>query len=275
MTRIFKAYILSLFIILLTATVSFGSESVHIVKSGDSLWSIARSNGVTVDQLKKVNGLNSANLQIGNKIIINHEYKAAPAAVTVSGTVSYTVKAGDSLWTIARSHNMMVARLKELNGLSSDSLKIGQKLNTGTGSINAMNTVAVTPSRSGENIQGERIVELAASYLGTPYAYGGQSPSGFDCSGFTWYIYKQFGHTLPRTAAGQYESGMVIERTNLEVGDLVFFTCSGSQIDHVGIYCGNNRFIHSSSPRCGGVIYSSLQEGYYANAYAGARRVIR
>lgn len=265
--------------VLFAATVSLGAETVHVVKSGDSLWTIARNNGVTVDHLKKVNGLKSDNLQIGQRIVISYQNQAANSSVSATSG-SYIVKSGDSLWAIACSHNMTVAQLKQLNGLSSDSLKIGQKLNLGTTAAatpnySNANVVAATPSRAGDNAGGERIVEYAGKFIGTPYAYGGQSPSGFDCSGFAGYIYKQFGYSLPRTAAEQSGQGIAVDRGNLAAGDLVFFTCGGSYIDHVGIYCGNNRFIHSSSPRSGGVIYSSLQEGYYANCYAGARRIIR
>jgi cell wall-associated NlpC family hydrolase len=277
---LYKSCFFSIVLLLFTATVGVGAESVHIVKSGDSLWSIARSNGVTVDYLKKINGLKSDNLQIGQRITINSQNQIVSTPVaTPASTGNYTVKAGDSLWAIARHYNMTVAQLMQMNGLSSDKLKIGQILkvgNTTTVNITPSPAVAaVAPSRSGESVAGDRIVEYAGQYLGTRYAYGGQSPSGFDCSGFALYVFKQFGYSLPRTAAEQYGCGIAVDRSSLAVGDLVFFACGGSQIDHVGIYCGNNRFIHSSSPRSGGVIYSSLQEGYYANCYVGARKILR
>jgi peptidoglycan endopeptidase LytE len=80
---------------------------------------------------------------------------------------------------------------------------------------------------------------------------------------------------LPHNAASQYGLGVTVAKTDLVPGDLLFFACSGSGIDHVGIYSGNGSFIHSSSPRSGGVIYSSLNYGYYLNAYVGAKRIIR
>lgn len=283
MHKFYKTCLLSSFMILFSATVSFGAETVHIVKQGDSLWSIAQHNSVTVDQLRKVNGLKSDNLQIGQRIAVNYQstpVSSTPVTASVTaGSGIYIVKSGDSLWAIARNYNMTVAQLKQLNGLVSDSLKVGQKLNTGSNvktSSNVNTTPApATPSRSGGSTDAARIVEYAAKYIGTPYAYGGQSPSGFDCSGFVGYVFAQFGYSLPRIAADQYNYGVAVTAGNLEAGDLLFFTCGSSNINHVGIYCGNNRFIHSSSPSSGGVIYSSLQEGYYANCYAGARRIIR
>ncbi|HBQ85237.1 MAG TPA: peptidoglycan endopeptidase [Syntrophomonas sp.] len=279
MHRFYRTCLLSFFMILFGATVSLGAETVHIVKPGDSLWSIAQHNGVTVDQLKQVNGLSSNNLQIGQRIAVNYQITPATASVT-AGSGIYIVKSGDSLWAIARNYNMTVAQLKQLNGLVSDSLKVGQKLKTGSNvkissNVNTTPAPAATPSRSGGSTDAARIVEYAAKYIGTPYAYGGQSPSGFDCSGFVGYVFAQFGYSLPRVAADQYTYGVAVAAGNLEAGDLLFFTCGSSNINHVGIYCGNNRFIHSSSPSSGGVIYSSLQEGYYANCYAGAKRIIR
>jgi peptidoglycan endopeptidase LytE len=276
--QIAKSCLLSVLFILLSATVCYGTETVHIVKAGDSLWAIASKNGVSVDHLKKINGLKTDSLQIGDRILISQATPVKSSAVQAAPAAGYMVRSGDSLWSIATRFNLTVARLKELNGLTSDFLQVGQKLNLGSAAATvALNTppVSATPSRSGENIQGDRLIEAAAQYLGVPYSYGGQSPSGFDCSGFTSYVFQQFGYSLPRTAAGQYGIGTAVAKADLEAGDLVFFACGGAQIDHVGIYCGNSRFIHSSSPRSGGVIYSSLLEGYYGKSYVGARRIVR
>lgn len=118
------------------------------------------------------------------------------------------------------------------------------------------------------------LMELATKHLGTPYRYGGKSPGGFDSSGFVKYNFSQVGINLPRIAAEQATMGTAVAKEELLPGDLVYFRCGGGGIDHVGIYSGNNQFIHSSSPRSGGVIYSSLAEGYYARSYEGARRII-
>ena len=123
-------------------------------------------------------------------------------------------------------------------------------------------------------VSGSEIVSLAQQYLGVPYVYGGSSPSGFDCSGFTMYIFAQVGVKLPHGATSQLSYGASVSRSELQPGDLVFFQDYGAVASHVGIYIGGDQFIHASSSsgnsRC--VTVSSLTESYYANHYYTARR---
>ena len=116
------------------------------------------------------------------------------------------------------------------------------------------------------------IISTAMKYIGVPYAWGGTSPNGFDCSGFVQYVFKQHGYYLNRTAAAQYSNGVAISRSNLRAGDLVFFerTYVTNGISHVGIYIGDNQFIHAGN---GGVEIASLNSNYYASRYCGACRV--
>ena len=119
---------------------------------------------------------------------------------------------------------------------------------------------------------GEQIVNYAYNFLGTPYVWGGTSTSGFDCSGFTQYVFKQMGYSIKRTAAQQLTCGYAV--TDLQLGDLVFFEntySTGADASHVGIYVGDNQFIHAAS---GGVKVTDLSDDYYAARYVGARRVI-
>ena len=134
-------------------------------------------------------------------------------------------------------------------------------------------TVAETPSNttSQSGTTGSAVVEKAKQYLGYKYIYGGTTPSGFDCSGFTLYIYKQFGITLNRTAAAQYSNGVAVSRDNLQLGDLIMFGKSG--INHVGIYMGGGRIIHAANPSRG-VTTDTINSGYYNTNYVGARRVL-
>ena len=124
------------------------------------------------------------------------------------------------------------------------------------------------------------IVDTAMQHLGTRYVYGGASPSGFDCSGFTMYIYGQYDYSLPHTATGQWQSGLgtrVYSISELQPGDLVFFNDpsrnAGKACSHVGIYVGNGKHIHSSSSRSGGVIISDLTSGYYNTYFVGGIHV--
>lgn len=123
------------------------------------------------------------------------------------------------------------------------------------------------------HIKQDLVVLKAKSYYGVPYAWGGTSPSGFDCSGFTHYVMLKNDIIIPRTASTQYNSGYWISKSQLKKGDLVFFTTYKSGPSHVGIYIGNNQFIHSSSG-AGKITISNLNTTYYAQRYLGAKRVI-
>ena len=113
------------------------------------------------------------------------------------------------------------------------------------------------------------VVGIAMQYLGIPYQWGGESPStGFDCSGFTYYVFSRVGVSLPRTVSTQYAVGVGVSRSQLQPGDLVFFNGLG----HVGIYIGGNQFIHS--PHTGDVVKISAMTGYYSSTYVGARRIL-
>jgi cell wall-associated NlpC family hydrolase len=119
------------------------------------------------------------------------------------------------------------------------------------------------------------VIRAAYAFQGTRYVMGGTSRSGFDCSGFTRYILgRSAGVDLPRTAIEQYYTGQPIGRDELRPGDLVFFRNTYKRgISHVGIYVGHGRFVHAANPHRG-VTVDSLDEAYYQNHYAGARRVV-
>lgn len=135
-------------------------------------------------------------------------------------------------------------------------------------------------TESSASSSGSDIVDTAKSYLGVRYVYGGASPSGFDCSGFTMYVYSQHGYSLPHSATSQWQSGLgtrVYSISELQPGDLVFFNDpsrnAGKACSHAGIYTGDGQFIHSSSSRSGGVIVSSLTSGYYNTYFVGGIQV--
>ena len=112
----------------------------------------------------------------------------------------------------------------------------------------------------------------AQQFLGVPYVYGGTSSAGFDCSGLMYYCLKQYGYSMNRVADDQMDQGTAVSRSELQVGDLVFFG-SGDYANHVGMYIGNGNFVHASTPSTG-VRINSLDETYYNTRYIGARRII-
>ncbi len=132
---------------------------------------------------------------------------------------------------------------------------------------------ALKSSNTGTSTTGSQIVTTAKKYIGVPYVWGGSTPSGFDCSGFTQYVFKAHGITLPRTTKQQYAAGTSVSKSELKQGDLVFFDNTYTTgISHVGIYVGDGQFIHSSSSK--GIIITALSNSYWASRYYGARRVI-
>lgn len=124
----------------------------------------------------------------------------------------------------------------------------------------------------GMNYISRRIISNAMDYLGVPYVFGGTSPYGFDCSGYVQYVFANAGISLPRTADVQYEVGLPISTTELVAGDLVFFSTYTYGASHVGIYLGDNTFIHASSSR--GISVDSLGSSYWSSHYIGARRIL-
>jgi len=137
-------------------------------------------------------------------------------------------------------------------------------------------STGVTPSPealNGTSDLRQKIVATAKQYIGVPYLWGGTTPSGFDCSGFVQYVYQRHGISLPRTSKEQWTVGTAISKSALQPGDLVFFANTYTTgISHLGIYIGNNQFIHASSSK--GVTITDLSNSYWAARYYGAKRIL-
>ena len=136
----------------------------------------------------------------------------------------------------------------------------------------ARGTITVTPTETSSDL-GKQIAEFALQYVGYPYVWAGSSPGvGFDCSGLVYYTYGQFGYTLPRVANDQMGSGVHVEHSDLQPGDILGFYSGGSYVGHVGIYIGDGRFVHASTSTTG-VIISELNGWYDSRGYE-ARRIV-
>ena len=140
------------------------------------------------------------------------------------------------------------------------------------GCISSEYAVQVDPSQVSK---GQEIADYALQFLGYRYVHGGTSPKGFDCSGLTTYVYKQFGYTLNRTCSGQLDNGTPVSMSELQPGDIVIFRKGNSskKATHVGLYIGNNQFIHASTPTKG-VIISKMSDSYYTSGFVGGRRIV-
>ena len=201
-----------------------------------------------------------------------------------SSTIVTTVALNTEVQVYSEENGWSKVKVNNVDGYISSSLLSNNKQETSrsqstsrrtsstkttTNKTSQTTTQATNVPSSGN---GSSIVATAKQYLGYKYTYGGSSPStGFDCSGFTSYVFKQHGISLNRTAAAQYSNGVAVSRANLQPGDLVMFGKSG--INHVAIYIGGGQIIHASTPSTG-VRIDSLSTGYYNNNYVGARRIL-
>jgi peptidoglycan DL-endopeptidase CwlO len=156
---------------------------------------------------------------------------------------------------------LAAARSTAASSSSSGSSASAPQPTVGVAAATPEGTTVAPPSTHGG------VVGIAMRYLGTPYRWGGASPSGFDCSGFVMYVFAQIGVSLPHSTYAMYNMGTPVSLGQLQAGDLVFFNGLG----HMGIYIGGGQFIHS--PHTGDVVKISSMSGYYSSAFVGARRV--
>ena len=208
--------------------------------------------------------------QTGTQLNTTVKYVNCSSLNVRSGAgTSYSVLTSISL-------NTQVEVLSTSNGWSK--IKVGST--TGYVSSKYLSDTKTSSSSSSTNsnasTSASKLVTYAKSFLGKPYVWGAQGPSSFDCSGFTYYVFKNSANiTLPRTSKDQSTYGTTVSKSNLKVGDLVFFDTDGANdgnVSHVGIYIGSNQFIHASSSK-GKVVISDFTT-YYNNAFVRAKRVL-
>ncbi len=257
------------------------TEERYTVKPGDTLYGISKSVGVGVETLKKANGLEDDSIKPKQVLRIpsqggkrtegvvekpsgqaSKELSAGAAKRTSGEMDSYAVRKGDSLYTISRKVGFSAEEIIKVNGLHTSALKIGQVLllprdgsrpdDEAEESDDEDGTAQAEPPPPAplgkwSNLE-ERslLVRVAKTFLGVPYKLGGSTLRGIDCSAFVKKIYEIFNIELPRTTREQFKIGKKVDMDQLEEGDLVFFKRRGNRA-HVGIYVGDNQFVHASS----------------------------
>jgi len=250
----------------------------HIVKKGDTLSSISHKYSISVIELRELNELKkSAKLKNGQKLLVKS-----------AGPKTYTVKKGDNIWKIAKKYNIDAEELMEINEMDSPSLKKGQKLyleedQTAIPELQdneiltknveeELKKIPESDEFAEKSIQ-EKLSLFAKKLLNIPYKFGGNSILGIDCSAYVKKVYGLLGMDLPRTAREQFNEGETIEKAELSIGDLVFFRTYASFPSHVGIYLGNNLFIHASS-KGRKVKVDNLEAPYFVKRFIGAKRLL-
>ena len=260
------------------------NASTYKVNAGDTLAVIASQFGTTTSKLVALNNLSNANsLTVGQTLKVKGSVPAptvtapkptqtvatqTPSTQTVAkpsvSASTHTVKSGDSLGKIASQYGVSVSYLVNRNNLSNaNDLSVGQVLQLKGAASSSVTPKPTTPkpttptttykpskpsAPSTSGLSFNTLFSFAQQFSGTPYVWGGTTPSGFDCSGFTQYVYGNSGVSLNRTAGDQMNQSTKISEGQAKPGDLVFFSYNGgSSIDHVGIYMGNGQMINAQN----------------------------
>ncbi|HXP91940.1 MAG TPA: LysM peptidoglycan-binding domain-containing C40 family peptidase [Candidatus Binatia bacterium] len=241
-------------LVLVAVSASFAEARTHRVSQGETLASIAASEHVMISDLARLNDLEGDNPALAPGEILVLDAASAPAAPDPAAAAKAIalVKAAEraSVPTAGADVAMWQPSSDDPSPLHRFASRI----------IDRTSSIASTLARN------------AMRFLGVPYSFGGTSSAGFDCSGYVQHVFAMLGIHLPRTADSQFARGERVHGGDLQPGDLVFFQTYAPGASHVGIYLGNDEFVHASSSR--GVMVSKLSESYWATRYIGAKRVV-
>jgi peptidoglycan endopeptidase LytE len=280
----------------------------YIVKKGDTVHKIASDFGVTVNELMNSNGLSSTRLKTGTvlKVPSTGTNGIIRNIALEKPSIKYVVEEGDNIEELSKRFQVPIDSIKEANQITDNTLNAGDLLiipdskyekesgipvativrETRRQALNIPNELRgqhldervhnykqEPKANNNFNLITNRIIHTALMFLGVPYKFGGNSPStGLDCSAYVKKVFGILHIDLPRTARDIYRVGRYVRKSQLESGDLVFFRTYARYPSHVGIYLGNNKFIHASS-RSKMVTIDDLDFNYYKRTYIGAKRI--
>ena len=283
----------------------------HLVKQKETLYSISKKFGVTMESICEMNPeLKTANLKVGALLIITNqnyipqtkeevksEVKTEPATAIVTKTelavtadVTHKVQPKETLFKISKKYGVTVVELQKLNPNLPSGLPVGSTLIVKKGlEVSKIVTTTTTSEKTAKEIEDDKtlasmysskanyLIAKASENLGTPYRSGGINSAGFDCSGLMFSTFKNIDMILPRSSFDMANYGKKVDRSTAQKGDLIFFaTFGGRRVSHVGmiteILDDEIKFIHSSTQS--GVIISSTKEDYYAKNFVQINRVL-
>lgn len=262
------------------------------VQANDSWWLIARKNDMLTDEVLASNpgATKETTIQPGQviKLVNSSPYltvvskgiftgaEAIPYDVITKNDTNLNANQTKIITPGSNGSKIVTYSYEQKNGIQVSKQVLDEKIVqapvdqvVAKGSSQRTTMVASAISRGDGG--SSSIVSRALSLQGSPYSYGGTGSGGYDCSGFTKSVYASFGVSIPRTSYDQFASGTSVGKSDLQPGDLVFFSTYSSGASHVGIYTGNGRFVHASTPGTG-VITSSMGDSFYSSRYLGARR---
>lgn len=249
-------------------TLIMKNQRLVILDKGDGKWYHVNYEGkvgyVDADYLKDVNTVENFNAS-GEITATSVRLREKP---NTDSNVLASLDTGNKVSVIGINEGWYKVKVSGKTGyVRSDLMKI-------TGESTEVITEYIPADQSEGSELGRKIVKLALQFEGYDYVYGEESPEkGFDCSGLVWYCFKQYGYDLERRASLQYKNnGTTVSKSNLQPGDLVFFSSNHSSVTHVGIYIGDDQFIHASTSNTG-VIISNLTSSYYTQNWWGAKRI--
>lgn len=218
---------------------------IHLVAKGETLYQIARSNQVSVEDLIRLNQLPDHRLRPGQQLLLREDSTRHPAELEQPAAA--------------------LAAEETTAGTPSPPPEEGAGADTAA-PLDPAPLAAATPNP-------QRLAQTIDRLRSLPYRFGGNGVRGIDCSGFVQKVFREFAIELPRSAREQYRLGVPVERNHLKQGDLVFFRTYAKYPSHVGIYLGDNKMVHAST-RSRKVVVSDITQSYYTKRYIGAKRLV-